>query len=88
MKLEHLIRMYGWMRLGLLVSVPMAMWGLVYWMSGGEMLAAWLFGLAMLPPLIDTLPSVTEVRRTLKTRKTSDHIWYMVEYQDGTIARM
>lgn len=88
MKVEHLIRMYKNMRIALLISVPVAVWGFMLWLSQGEMLASFLFGIGALLPIIDILPSPTEVRRTLKTRETTGHIWYMVEYQDGTVAKM
>lgn len=88
MRINELITLYGRMRMGLIVTVPIATWGFMLWLSGGEMLPACLFGIAMMFPLFDVLPSPSEVRRTLKTRETTGHIWYMVEYQDGRIVKM
>ena len=85
MRINELITLYGRMRLGLIITVPLSMWGFVLWLSGGQMLPACCFGIAMMLPLFDVLPSPSEVRRVLKTRESNSHIWYMVEDHDGTV---
>ena len=85
MKINELITLYGRMRIALIIAVPVAMWGFMLWLSGGEMLASWLLSVWVIFPLIDLLPSAAEVKRILKTRQTSNHIWYMVESRDGSV---
>ena len=85
MRIGELINLYKRMRAALLVSVPLALWWLVYLFTGGEMLASWLLSVWVIFPLIDLLPSATEVKRILKTRETTGHVWYMVESHDGTV---
>lgn len=82
MRIGELINLYKRMRAALLVSVPLALWWLVYLFTGGEMLASWLLSVWVIFPLIDLLPSAAEVQRILKTRQTSNHIWYLIESQD------
>ena len=79
MKINELITLYGRMRIALIIAVPVAMWGFMLWLSGGEMLPACLFGIGVMFPLFDILPQPKEIRRILKTRQTSDHIWYLIE---------
>lgn len=85
MRINELITLYGRMRFALIIAVPVAMWGFVLWLSGGQMLPACLFGIAVMFPVIDILPEPKEVRRILKTRESNSHIWYMVEDYDGTV---
>ena len=81
MRINQLIALYARMRFALMAAVPVAMWGIGYWMTG-EMALALFAGLTMLPLVCYTLPSAGEVRRTLRTRQTTDHIWYMIESRD------
>lgn len=77
MKQSELVELYARVRLGLLISVPVAMWGFTYWLSDGEMLPAILFGIAVLFPLIDTLPGKAEVQhRLIAERKQRDTMWF------------
>lgn len=85
MRIGELINLYKRMRAALLVSVPLALWWLVYLFTGGEMLASWLLSVWVIFPLIDLLPSAAEVQRILKTRESTGHIWYYVEQMDGTV---
>ena len=85
MKINELITLYGRMRLALIIAVPVAMWGFMLWLSGGEMLPSCLFGIGVMFPVIDILPEPREVRRILKTRESNSHIWYYVEQMDGTV---
>ena len=85
MRIGELINLYKRMRAALLVSVPLALWWLVYLFTGGEMLASWLLSVWVIFPLIDLLPSAAEVQRILKTRENNSHIWYYVEQMDGTV---
>lgn len=88
MKINELITLYGRVRTALIISIPLSVWGFMLWLSGGEMLPACLFGIGVIFPIIDILPSTAEVKRTLKTRQTSDHIWYLIESQDTGEVRM
>ena len=85
MKINELITLYGRMRIALIIAVPVAMWGFMLWLSGGEMLPSCLFGIGVMFPVIDILPEPREVRRILKTRESNSHIWYYVEQMDGTV---
>lgn len=85
MRIGELINLYKRMRAALLVSVPLALWWLVYLFTGGEMLASWLLSVWVIFPLIDLMPSAAEVKRILKTRESNSHIWYYVEQMDGTV---
>jgi len=85
MKIGELINLYKRMRAALLVSVPLALWWVMYLFTSGEMLASWLLSVWVIFPLIDLLPSAAEVKRILKTRQTSNHVWYMVESRDGSV---
>ena len=85
MRIGDLINLYKRMRAALLVSVPLALWWVMYLFTSGEMLASWLLSVWVIFPLIDLLPSATEVRRILKTRESNSHIWYYVEQMDGTV---
>lgn len=85
MKLNELIDMYKVMRTALLFTVPVAIWGVSYWLTGGEMLVSFLFGIWTVVPISEHLPSDAEVRRRLKTRESTGHIWYMVEDYDGSV---
>lgn len=88
MKLEELIKLYKGMRTALIITVPLATWGFMYWLSTGDMLVACLFGIGTIIPTIDIIPSAAEVRRRLRTRQTSDHIWYLIESRDTGEIRM
>ena len=79
MRIGELINLYKRMRAALLVSVPLALWWLVYLFTGGEMLASCLLSVWVIFPLIDLLPSAAEVKRILKTREATGHIWYLIE---------
>lgn len=88
MRLNDLIKLYARMRMALLIVGPFALYGLEYMITGGDMLVSWIGSVWLVFPLFDWMPSPTEVQRILKTRETTGHIWYMVEYQDGTRAKM
>lgn len=82
MKTNEVIALYARMRFALMVSVPLAMCGLAFWMTG-EIALALLTGLTMLPLVCYVLPPTGEIRRALKTRKeTSNTVWYMIESRD------
>ena len=85
MRIGDLINLYKRMRAALLVSVPLALWWVMYLFTSGEMLASWLLSVWVIFPLIDLLPSAAEVKRILKTRENISHIWYYVEQMDGTV---
>lgn len=77
MRQSELIDLYAKVRLGLIIAVPVAVWGFMYWLSDGEMLPAVLFGISMLFPLIDILPGKAEVQHRLMTeRKQRDTMWF------------
>jgi hypothetical protein len=60
----------------------------MYLFTSGEMLASWLLSVWEIFPLIDLLPSEAEVKRILKTREATGHIWYLIESQDTGEVRM
>lgn len=76
MTTNDLLKMYKWMRFTLFLTVPTAMWGLVYWMCG-EMGPSLLFGIAVMLPLLDILPGEKEIRhRLIAERKQMDTVWF------------
>ena len=76
MTTNDLLKMYKWMRFTLFLTVPMAMWGLVYWMCG-EIGPSLLFGIAVMLPLLDILPGEKEIRhRLIAERKQMDTVWF------------
>ncbi len=76
MTVNKLLNMYKWMRFALFVTVPVAMWGLVYWMSKDTWISL-LFAFGMMLPLFDILPSMHEVRhRMIQERRQMDTIWF------------
>ena len=85
MRIGDLINLYKRMRAALLVSVPLALWWIMYLFTGGETFISWLLSVWIIFPLIDLLPSAAEVKRILKTRESNSHIWYYVEQMDGTV---
>lgn len=75
MKENDLIRLYGTLRATALISVPLAMYGLVSWLGGGAFESA-LFAVGTLFPLFDIFPGAHEIRhRMIQTRK-QDGIWF------------
>ncbi len=88
MKIGDLIGLYKIMRTALLFTVPVAIWGVAYWLTGGEMLVSFLFGIWTVVPISEYLPSDMEVRRRLKTREATGHIWYLIESQETGETRL
>ena len=82
MRIGELINLYKRMRAALRVSVPLALWWVMYLVTGGETFISWLLSVWIIFPLIDLLPSGGEVKRILKTREATGHIWYLIESQD------
>jgi hypothetical protein len=76
MTVNELIKLYGWVRMGLLCAVPVAGWGFTYWLCG-EFWTAVLFGIAFMLPLLMELPSKTEIKhRLIQERKRYENIWF------------
>lgn len=74
---NDLIKMYSRCRVALICTAPVAMWGFMLWLSGGEMLPALAFGGAVMLPLLDILPSAGEVKhRLISNRKRTEGIWF------------
>lgn len=76
MTTNDLLKMYKWMRLALFITVPAAMWELVYWMSMDPWISL-LFAFGMVLPLFDILPGEKEIRhRLIAERKRMDTVWF------------
>lgn len=77
MTVNELIKLYGWVRNGLLLAVPVAGWGFMYWLSEGDMLVSVLIGMALMFPLLAELPSKAEIQHNLiQERKRQENIWF------------
>lgn len=77
MTVNELIKLYGWVRIGLLLAVPVAGWGFMYWLSQGDALVSVLIGIALTLPLFDVLPSKAEIQHSLiQERKRQENIWF------------
>lgn len=76
MTVNELIRLYGWVRLGLLCVVPIA-GGCFTFAMCGEMLTSVLIGIGFVLPLLMELPSKKEIKHQLITeRKRQENIWF------------
>ena len=76
MTVNELIKLYGWVRLGLLCAVPLA-GGCFTFAMCGEMFTSVLFGIGFVLPLLMELPSKKEIRHQLITeRKRQENIWF------------
>lgn len=76
MTVNELIKLYGWMRLGLLCAVPVAGGSFMFAMCG-EMLTSVLIGIGFVLPLLMELPTKKEIQHRLITeRKRQENIWF------------
>ena len=77
MKQSDLLRLYSQMRTLLFITVPVAGWGFMFWLSEGDMLVSVLIGIALTLPLFEFLPSKAEIQHSLiAERKRQENIWF------------
>jgi len=76
MTVNELIKLYGWVRLGLLCVVPIA-GGCFTFVMCGEIFTSVLFGIAFVLPFLMELPTKKEIQHRLITeRKRQENIWF------------